>query len=171
MPYNPNRILPDFLTCKICGEEKHKNYFYKHFHTRCIDCVRQIAKEKYDNEYSGQYKVLVKPNTYVNEEQKQDTFEFMLALGYTFNEEYQVWLKPGVKEIINGKIKFLKVNYLNSIWKSERKSRYNWSDDLVAQLYNMKLAGYIYKEIGEKYNIHKHTVYRILKKYEKQQGY
>ena len=43
-------------------------------------------------------RVLPQPNTYENEEQRQDVFLFLQAMGWLFNEENKNWYKEPLKD-------------------------------------------------------------------------
>jgi hypothetical protein len=66
--------------CKVCHNEKNK----------------RLYKEKIEDNGGGLV-VPRYPNTYADELQKQNTFEIMTAMGWTFNEN-GVWSKDGIKD-------------------------------------------------------------------------
>jgi hypothetical protein len=105
--------------CYNCNELMELTKFYnrngKPYSYCCKLCQKEIEREKslqhkLDNFGAG--KVLNKPNTYMNDIQQQSTFEVMQSLGYKFDTSTGIWYKSGVKEIIDGKPYFLKINKL-----------------------------------------------------------
>lgn len=154
----------DILVCLVCNQEKSSEMFYDYFQTRCKTCVREQANKKYRDENGTVEKVLPTPNTYVSDAQRADTFEFMKAIGYNFNEENGVWLKPGVKELIDGQIVF---NNVDSSIRPHRRQKYFWTLELCEEIYNLSKSGYTYAKIGKKFGIHKAAIYRMLSKYDK----
>ena len=112
---------PDYKRCTVCKEFKHLDKYY--FHSRakgikfadCMDCQREKDKkerEEYLKENGGSNRIHKYPNQYDDEYQKQQVFQLMIEMGYTFNEEYEIWVKDNVKSIQDGKpyFHFLKYN-------------------------------------------------------------
>lgn len=106
---------PDYKKCTGCKSWKKRDEFYKSGRngvaSKCSICynAEQIAKRKEKNiENGGAIRVGQQPNTYFGETQKEQVFEFLQLLGYIY--ENGIWIKPGYKEVINGKITF---NYEN----------------------------------------------------------
>ena len=77
-----------------------------HLHN-LLKVVYLIIKEN-----GGSNRIHKYPNQYDDEYQKQQVFQLMIEMGYTFNEEYEIWVKDNVKSIQDGKpyFHFLKYN-------------------------------------------------------------
>jgi hypothetical protein len=104
-----SRILKKMKICIKCGENKLKNEFYDlrsltpndKRRSICKVCTILYVKTK-QKKYRGTKEergepVLNKPNTYRNQEQKEDGFAIMEALGFTFVEETGRWHKEGFR--------------------------------------------------------------------------
>ncbi len=140
----------DHQFCPECDNWLPKTDFYPYLKARCKKC--QLAKDAIERaekriEAGGSAKVMVYPNKYADDMQKQQTFEVMEVLGYTFNEENGVWYKLPWKDK-DGKFPLLDT-YGKS--KKPRKSRVGRTREIpqeekdeVIRLYS---EGYKYKEI------------------------
>lgn len=100
------RINPEYKKCEMCNTWKIKSvdfYLHKNGHTvfkNCKQCQRKresAERELKLAEKGGSDRVPVKPNEYSDKYQKEQTFQFMLALGWKFNEESGRWWKPGLR--------------------------------------------------------------------------
>jgi hypothetical protein len=107
---------PLYKNCMDCHEWKLiSTDFYTRsdgtvYLNRCRQCEVELERNKrkeYLIDNCGSDKVLLTPNKYTDEYQKDCTFQFLKLLGYIYNEDKGIWTKPGVKELINGKIVFL----------------------------------------------------------------
>jgi hypothetical protein len=84
----------------------------------CSSCIRKNQNDKnYKKIMSegGSERIPVKPNKYVDEYQKAQTFLVLERLGYTFNEDTGIWSKEGVKDKFG--------NWLNIIPQPKIKRR------------------------------------------------
>ena len=66
----------------------------------CISCIRKNQNDKnYKKVMSngGSERIPVKPNIYVDQFQKAQTFMVLERLGWVFNEDTGIWSKDGVK--------------------------------------------------------------------------
>lgn len=94
----PVEFIPpvDYQYCNDCEQWLPKTDFYPRLKIRCrvCECKKDsIERAEKRAEAGGSAKVPNKPNTYVDIHQKQQTFDFMKAIGYTFNEENGIWYK------------------------------------------------------------------------------
>jgi hypothetical protein len=74
-------------------KNKFSSYCKKHSNQRV---QKQREKNQFDFEFVNH--VPPKPNTYFDENQKEQVFKFMNKLGWLFNEEKQIWFKDGIKD-------------------------------------------------------------------------
>ena len=91
-------LTPDINSryCKTCDTIKPITDYYIHTLSKCKECCRRIESElnkQIRKEKGGSEKVLSKPNTYLDEYQRQQTTMVLEALGYTYNEENGIWYK------------------------------------------------------------------------------
>ena len=91
-------LTPDINSryCKTCDTIKPITEYYIHTLSKCKECCRRAESELYKKirkEKGGSEKILSKPNTYLDEYQRQQTTMVLEALGYTYNEENGIWYK------------------------------------------------------------------------------
>jgi hypothetical protein len=116
---------PDYKFCVGCNTWKPKTEYFvaknKSRNTitlfkRCKWCHntnnREKAKQYWEDRrknYGGSEHIYTKPNTYVDEYQKEQTFWLMQLLGWTYNEIEGIWTKEGIKELRDEKIFWVNV--------------------------------------------------------------
>jgi hypothetical protein len=124
--------------CVKCGEEQDIDEYYilknGKINNQCKTCLKEYSnfyhqkkREEEENE-----RVPMQPNRYMNDAQKQDTFKFMQVLGWTFNEEEQIWYKLPLKDkdgkfhFPNQKVKILndRKEYMKQYMKQYMKKYY-----------------------------------------------
>jgi hypothetical protein len=182
---NPDKYYednPNYRKCKICGEWKVLDEYYFHNKEKgtranqCKPCVR--LKENEDShkkrelelsESCGSERVKVKPNQYNDQYQKACTFSIMETLGYIFNEENGVWLKPGWKELNeNGKVIFPKILSRRKvkgyqIVEYEGRKPVNFvTPEIYDKIFELRANGYTYENIGKILNIGHTTVFKYV---------
>lgn len=161
---------PDYKKCKSCAEWKHIDDYY--FHSRvtgvkfniCMVCQRE--KDKQDRELEmelngGSERVISKPNQYVDKHQKKQTFMVMGILGYTYNEETGIWTKPGMKEVIDGKVVFPKIKKQKKLGTYDTRVTY----EVLQKIIEYKEMGWNYERIGNRLDISDTTVYKHYKRW------
>ena len=167
---NPNLYYenhPDYKKCKTCSTWKLVDEF--HFHSRvtglrftdCKSCQNEKDKIKYQQELEengGSIKVPAKPNNYKDKWQKEQTFMVMEVLGYIYDEGTGIWTKPGVKELINGKIVFSKINKNRTLGKYNSKVATN----KVQLMKELRDKGLSYNKIADILDISDTTVFKYL---------
>ena len=181
---NPDKYYennPNYKKCSKCVQWKTLEEFYgrgsnKTF-SRCKACelekeriYRQSTRELELSESCGSERVSKKPNTYRDKYQRECTFSIMEALGYTFNEEKGVWLKPGWKELTeNGKIIFPQLVLRNKIRDYEvkeyegRKPINFVTPEIYEKIFEMRANGDTLEKIANVLNIGATTVFKYLK--------
>jgi hypothetical protein len=161
---------PDYKKCKTCKEWKLQDDFY--FHSRvtgvkfneCKTCQYEkdrIIKEQELEENGGSERVPRQPNDYADKYQREQTFTVLQILGYTYNEVTGIWTKPGVKEVIDGKIVFPNLRKEKRIGTYRSKLSY----EVVNQILEYKDRGWNNKKIGDKLGISDTTVFKYYKKW------
>jgi DNA-binding NarL/FixJ family response regulator len=120
----------------------------------------RLEREEELEENGGSEKISPKPNNYKDKYQKEQTFAVMKVLGYTYNEVTGIWTKPGVKEVIDGKIVFPKIES-----KKVRRDRIKLSTETIRKIIEYKNKGWTSIEIEAKLNISDTTVYNHYKKW------
>ena len=162
---------PDYYKCKMCEEWKvMKKDFYLHkggnpLNGRCKVCQKILDRKEADEhkkENGGNLKVKQKPNQYMDEYQKENTFLLMGIMGYLFDEGTGIWYKPGVKEIVNGKPVFLKVKKR----KKSYKPRF-MNQELLMKILELRKRKLTYAQIAIKFNLSDTTIRKYVTDYEK----
>jgi len=100
-----------------------------------------------------------KPNVYFDKYQKENTFILMGIMGYLYDEDTGIWWKPGVKEIVDGKPKFLKVK------KHKTKRLRVVNPELWKQMVELRNRNLTYVQIADKLNLSDTTVRKYLVEY------
>jgi hypothetical protein len=106
-------------TCPKCGEFQTLNNFYyredrKVYSSWCIQCQRDASHDKYikgigrkvENPY---WMIPEHPGHFKTTEDQENVRKFLTGIGWKYNNIYHCWLKKGMKEIVNGEIKWLKI--------------------------------------------------------------
>jgi hypothetical protein len=130
---------------------------------RCKDCQRvsdQKDADEYKKENGGSLMVPQKPNVYFDKYQKENTFILMGIMGYLFDEGTGIWWKPGVKEIVDGKPKFLKVK------KHKRKRLRMINPELWKQMIELRNRNLTYVQIADILNLSDTTIRKYIIEYE-----
>ncbi len=160
---------PDYYLCIDCKEYKLLMVdFYLHkgmkpITKRCKDCQRvldQKEADEYKKENGGSLMVPQRPNVYFDKYQKENTFQLMNIMGYLFDEGTGIWYKPGVKEIVDGKPKFLKVK------KHKRKRLRMINPDLWKQMIELRNKNMTYVQIADILNLSDTTIRKYIIEYE-----
>lgn len=109
----------DGKTCPKCEEYlafSEYYYFAKRniYSSWCKECERQKAHENYNLYKKHQYKneywlILNNPGSFKTPEEEFQTHQLLNKMGWKFNEIYKCWLKPGVKEVVDGQIRWLRM--------------------------------------------------------------
>ena len=82
----------------------------------------------------------------------------MEVLGYIYDEGTGIWTKPGVKELINGKIVFSKINKNRMLGKYNSKVASN----KVQLMKELRDKGLSYNKIADILDISDTTVFKYL---------
>lgn len=168
---NPLSTNPNYKLCRTCQEYIHIDDYYHHGEskkTTYLDCRKCCNKREADKRRKerqeaienggGSEMVSSKPNTYKDIYQKEQTFMVMQVLGYTYQDG--VWLKPGTKELINGKLVFPKLR------KNKHKTNGNidYNDELWDTIWNDFNDGISQRQISIKYGYSTTTICQYIKR-------
>ena len=160
--------IQEYKECTICKESKliatdfYINEKGKLNSLRCKTCYRKIRRDKYHKkvaEECGGKRVPATPNKYMGKNQKKCTFELMEILGYTFDKESGIWIKPGWKEVKYGKPVFLKI-------KRKRKTNYKVTKELIDRMLELRAKGFSFKGIARLLDISNTSVHKYVRQYE-----
>lgn len=170
---NPDKYFqdnPNYHKCITCSQWKiietefyHRNG--KPYLNRCKVCelnIERTKRKEYLLENCGSDRVPPKPNEYTDEYQKACTFELLETLGYLYDTTTGIWIKPGYKEIKNGKPFFPTV-------KGIPKQRNKIAPTKFEKIVILREQGYSYEKIAEELNISDTSVYKYMKKWKNNQ--
>jgi len=170
----PIEFIPpeDHQFCQDCEQWLPNTDFYKRLKIRCKACELDLdrkERQEYLSEHGGSAKVLNNPNTYVDIYQKEQTFEFMKVMGYTFNEENGVWYKlpwkdkdgnfPNIEEYGRPSRKFTKRR------PHTKRKRSEITQEEKDEVINLHLEGYSNKQIAKLTGQANGTVWRWVEKH------
>ena len=173
----------EYRECRTCAEYLPIEAFYiyhneKTGNTRlgnpdCKECDRANTRRKSAEQKGnvGSERVGIKPNTYVDENQKKQTFEFLKLMGWKFNEERGIWYDDikktsdgifvGVwspKQKIRPKLVFTESNPPKIKFKNERKADLP-SEELVNKIvFDYYVNNIRIKDLAVKYNVNSNTI-------------
>jgi hypothetical protein len=158
---------PEYKKCKTCSTWKLQDQF--HFHskvtgvrfTSCKECQKETDRIKYNQELEdngGSNIISSKPNQYKDKHQKEQTFMVMEVLGYIYYEDKGIWLKPGTKELVDGKIVFSKISNKNKVGTYIAKI----TAKKVMQMKEYRNQGFSYNKIADKLDVSDTTVFKYL---------
>jgi hypothetical protein len=166
---NPDKYYqdnPNYHKCNTCRDWKLIKEFYTSndeiYSNRCRVCTKELDRTKrreYLEQSCGSEKVLMRPNKYMDEYQKNCTFNLMETLGYTFDEPTGIWTKPGVKEIVDGK------PYFPNMKTGYRTPGTHITTEMVHKMVELRKLNWGFNKIADKLGISDTTVFNHLKKY------
>jgi hypothetical protein len=167
----PIEFIPpdDYQYCQDCDQWLPKTDFYKRLKCRCIKCELKkdsLGRAEKRAENGGSAKVWTKPNTYVDIHQKEQTFEFMKAVGYTFNEENGIWYKLPWKDK-DGNFPLLDTYGRKSKkrGKHTRRSKHDITQEEKDDVIRLFTDGHTTKQITEITGTPNGTVWRWVEKH------
>lgn len=183
----------EYKECRTCGdilELSKDNYYFKlnskgRYIFASPDCKRccaerdRIERHKKKMDDTGSEKILSKPNKYVDNIQKKQTFSFLTLMGWKFNEEKGIWYDD---------IKKTKDGEFIGVWTSKTKTpvipekdwkplifgstlttRKKASEDIIQQfLKDFFVYQLTKKEIMDKYGVKESYVTEYVKRYKEQ---
>jgi hypothetical protein len=170
---NPFSTNPDYKQCRTCQEYKHKidDYYYhgsskKTTYLDCTKCLnlrelnRRRAERQEELESSGgSEKVHTQVGVWSDKYQKEQTYMVMKALGYTYSDECGHFLKPGVKEYVDGELKFYKVN--KQKFPNGQKIDYNTPE--WKEMFDLYMLGNCsQKQLSMKYGVSTATINKYI---------
>lgn len=171
---NPFSTNPDYRLCRTCQIYKHSMDDYYHHgkskKTTYLDCRKCCNKRELDKRRKERYgeletsggseRVHNKVGVWVDEYQKEQTYMVMKALGYTYSDECGHFLKPGVKELIDGKLVFPKVKK-----KLIYTSAINWNEEHRQEIIELYATGeWTFKKLGIKYGVSTASISKLVNK-------
>ena len=161
--------------CKTCNEIKSLDQYGRYTKypdtpkPHCKNCERIREGAKYRakvDKKGGNDRCPPKPNRYADHNQKEQTFEFLLLLGWKFNENKGIWWKEGIKTEdgvfinIKKKVKVPKPKPVRGLMKRGRKAHPAWlrKDDIR----KLRKEGMKFHELSKLFNATPPTIREIV---------
>jgi hypothetical protein len=169
---NPLSNNPDYKLCRTCQEYVHIDGYYHHGskkQTTYLDCrkccnktesnKRRQEREEWRENTGGSDRIRNEVGVYEDEYQKEQCYMVMEVLGYTYSEECGHFLKPGVKEYVDCKLKFFKVN--KEKFRVGQKIDYNTPE--WREMYDLYMLGNCsQKQLSMKYGVSTATINKYI---------
>jgi len=171
----PNELIEDYSTntdyksCTACQNYKLLTEFYQnkvtgYYHSRCKDCHRDYSNGKLVDYYQEKYRtkggserILPKAGTFVDIYQEEQVSWLLRLIGWDKHDN--VWVKPGIKKVVDGKIVWDKIPKKEKVKKERPKHPRLYDVDRIVQLRN---SGLLLREIAAIMKISRPTVKKIL---------
>lgn len=165
---------PDYRLCRTCQEYVHLDGFYKYKargitfkeYLDCRKCCnkkesikRKEERQEWKENTGGSDRISNDVGVFQDTYQKDQCYMVMEVLGYTYSEECGHFLKPGVKEYIDGKLKFYKVNKLK--FPNGQKIDYNTPE--WREMFDLYMSGKCsQKQLSMKYGVSTATINKYI---------
>jgi hypothetical protein len=176
-PVEDTAPTQDYIECLGCKELKSPDDYYESKRgrypgkklTRCKECHQKYYSTKARRliELNGEKVKPVpnKPNTYADDYQKVNTFEMMIAMGWTFDEDKKVWWKDGVKSVDKEWAYKQLPSYIPPIYKRTRQKGVlrHYAFDYIPEIKQLLKQGYTYLYVCRQFNMSKPTLSKLLK--------
>jgi len=148
----------NYQQCRTCEEYKLKTEYYRYnnlgkkSYLDCRICInkKEVERSRIDRlkelkENGGSYQHKVNPGEWIDDYQKEATYNILKAIGWKLNEENGIWWKDGIK---TSKGVFINI-----------KSKKQISFDKALELRN---NGKTYKQIGKELSLSETTIIKWL---------
>jgi hypothetical protein len=173
----PNAIVedysknPDYKKCTMCEEYKLLDDYYRnknsgYYHSRCKPCHNEYTNNRLTDYYQTKYetrggseRVLRKAGEFVDIYQERQTAWLLELIGWS--KDGDVWVKPGIKHVVDGKIVWDKIKPKEKqiILK---KSRTVITEQDIEKIIELRGRGLMMREIAAIYKCSKTTIGKIL---------
>ena len=169
---NPLSTNPNYKLCRTCQEYVHIDDYYHHGEskkTTYLDCrkccnkresdKRKAERDEWRENTGGSDRIRNEVGMYEDEYQMEQCYMVMEVLGYTYSEDCGHFLKPGVKEYVDGELKFYKVN--KEKFPIGQKIDYNTPE--WREMFNLYMSGnYSQKQLAKKYGVSSATINKFI---------
>jgi hypothetical protein len=168
----------NYQQCRTCEQFKLKTEYYRYNNSGkksyldCRICInkKEVERSRIDRikeleENGGSFQHKINPGEWIDEYQKEATYNILKAIGWKLNKDNGIWWKEGIKTsdgvFINVKSskRLSFENYPSVISTPQKKETF---DTAVA----MRNKGKTYREISNKLNLSETTIHKWLN-YEK----
>jgi hypothetical protein len=167
----------NYKQCRTCQEFKLKTEYYSYSKTgkkSFLDCRICVNKKEVDRARKERIEYLEdnggslyrkeNPGEWVDEYQKEATYNILKAIGWKLNEDNGIWWKDGIKtsdgvfiniETKSTKQKLLFGNYPSVISTPQKKETFDKAVDL-------RNKGVTYRRIGDELGLSETTIHKWL---------
>ena len=172
----PNEVVedyssnPNYKSCTACKKYKLLIDFYQnkntlYYHSRCKDCHRDYSNGKLVDYYQTKYRtqggserILPKAGTFVDIYQEEQVSWLLRLIGW--DKHGDVWVKSGIKQVVNGKIVWDKIPTKEKVKRVRpKKPKRTYDVDRIVQLRN---NGLLLREIATVMGCSRPTIKKIL---------
>lgn len=151
----------NYQQCRTCQQFKSKTEYYSHRKSgrKCyLDCKLCINKKEVDRsridrikeleENGGSYYHRQKPGEWVDDYQKESTYNILKAIGWKLNEDNGIWWKQGIKT---------RDGVFINIKESKHKKLLTYNKAV-----KLRDEGRTYRQIGNQLNLSETTIHNWL---------
>ena len=159
-----------YRLCSTCNIKKPISDYYKKEKIRCKICQNRLRRQREIETGDGtRWQVFAKPNSYYNEAQRIELFDFMNKIGWTFTDG--IWWNKKFGKEQDGKFNFKKDNITPN---KPKREYYNTNggtpkifdlDIFVPQMIEYRAQGYSFVDIASIYGCSHTTIRRFLREY------
>jgi hypothetical protein len=170
---NPLSLDTNYKQCRTCQEYVHKDNYYIYKSRgqsygefldckKCINKKESVKRKKERQEVKetsgGSARINTEVGVFADEYQREQTYMVMKVLGYTYSDECGHFLKPGVKEYVDGKLLFPKVKTKIIYTSTINYNHEHWQE--IKELYST--GNWSYKKLGIKYGVSTTTICKYI---------
>ena len=177
----PNEVIEDYSTnsnykkCKMCEQHKLLGEYYQnkntgYYHTRCKICHLSYSNSRQGEYYQtkfetcgGSERILPKAGTFVDIWQEKQVSWLLRLIGW--DKHGDVWVKPGIKKVVDGKIVWDKIpTKVKKVRTKKPKRTYD-----VDRIVELRDSGLLLREIATIMGCSRPTIKKIIDKVDKAQ--
>jgi hypothetical protein len=165
----------NYRQCRTCQQFKLKKEYYSYNKTgkkSYLDCKRCINKKELDRSRKDRERELIEiggslnhrqnPGEWIDDYQKEATYNILKAIGWKLNEDNGIWWKDGIKTsdgvFINIETKKTKSfgDYPFLMWRNPQKR------ETFNKAVALRIKGKTYRQIGNELNLSETTIHKWL---------
>lgn len=167
--------------CTLCEKEFPISEFQYNWKSgskiigKCRGCLSEANKERMRlkrEEMGCDVQVRSLPNTYRNDEQRKEVFDFLYLIGWKFNEENGIWWRKPIKNKEGRFLKFEEKPVRHTIpierpegYVHKNKGKTKLAKEQFKELYEMRQQGYTYPQLMKYFNLSQPTLYKYINYY------
>lgn len=168
----------DYKQCRTCKEWKTKDKFYLHksksksSYLDCKTCCNKIEaarakvyRQQELEENGGSFRHYKEPNRWIDDIQRDATFDILKAIGWKFNEEKGIWWKEGIKNEDGEFLNVVKKERKPKVFSGYRKpyKSLKFTKEVIEEMKHLRNMGKTFQYIADKYECTLPTVYKWIR--------